>query len=103
MSVLYLNNVRFGSIVLKKSGLVPMAEKYAPEIEILTFSRGCLIRISSSSVQKRCLYPSIFELFGQTNFFNRIGRKQPLDRFREAGSGGPRPLANLSKDKVMFI
>lgn len=37
-------------IVLKKSGLVPMAEKYASEIEILTFSRGRMTRISRGSV-----------------------------------------------------
>jgi hypothetical protein len=63
-------------IVLKKSGLVPIDEKYASEIEILTFSRGCLTRISRSSVQKRCIHPSIFEQFGQTDFFNRIDPEQ---------------------------
>lgn len=31
-------------------------------------------QISRSSVQKRCFHPSIFERFGQTDFFNTIGR-----------------------------
>jgi hypothetical protein len=85
MSVLYLNNVRLGSIVLKKSGLVPMAEKYAPEIEILTFSRGCLTRISRSSVQKRCFYPSIFELFGQTDCFQQNRSKAATGQIPRSG------------------
>lgn len=65
-------------ILLKKSGLASMAEKYASEIEILTFSRGCGTRISRSSVQKLGFHPSVFEQFGQTDFFNRIGQKRPF-------------------------
>jgi hypothetical protein len=45
-----VESVCYLPIVLKKSSLVSMAEKYAPEIEILTFSRGCLTLISRSSV-----------------------------------------------------
>jgi hypothetical protein len=43
-------NVRFGSIVLKKSAMVSAAEKYASEIEIFTFVRGFQTQISRSSV-----------------------------------------------------
>ncbi|TVT86175.1 hypothetical protein FPT12_02455 [Pseudomonas sp. H3(2019)] len=55
--------------------MASMAEKYASEIEILTFSRGCGTRISRSSVKKWEFHPSVFEQFGQTDFFNRIGQK----------------------------
>ncbi|MGB7649553.1 MAG: hypothetical protein WBM22_29280, partial [Pseudomonas fluorescens] len=40
-------------ILLKKSGLVSAAEKYASEIEIFTFGRGFQAQISSSTVQKK--------------------------------------------------
>lgn len=68
--------VRFWPILLKKSASVSTAEKFAPEIEICALGRRFTTRISSSSTQKRCFYPSVFERFGQTDFFNRIGRKR---------------------------
>jgi len=37
-------------ILLKKSAMVSAAEKYASEIEIFTFGRGCQAQISRSSV-----------------------------------------------------
>jgi len=66
---------RFWPILLKKSASVSTAEKYAPEIEICVFGRRFRTRISRSSVQKRCFRPSMFERFGKTDFFNRIGQK----------------------------
>ncbi|PMY41458.1 hypothetical protein C1Y35_07680 [Pseudomonas sp. GW456-L14] len=63
---------------MKKSASVFTAEKYAPEIEICVFGRKFSTRISRSSVQKRCFHPSMFDRFGKTDFFNRIGQKQPF-------------------------
>ncbi|MBO1542166.1 hypothetical protein J3361_28890 [Pseudomonas sp. OA65] len=57
--------------------MVCASEKYASEIEIFTFGRGFLTRISRSSVQKRRFHRSMAMQFGQTDFFNRIGRKRP--------------------------
>jgi hypothetical protein len=45
-----LVNVRYWPILLKKSAMVSAAEKYASEIEIFTFGRGCQAQISRSSV-----------------------------------------------------
>ncbi|MSU93953.1 hypothetical protein EB795_08395 [Pseudomonas mandelii] len=59
---------------MKKSASVSRAEKFAPEIEICVLGRRFTTRISRSSTQKRCFYPSVFERFGQTDFFNRIGQ-----------------------------
>ncbi len=72
-----LNNC-FWPILLKKSASVSTAEKFAPEIEICALGRRFTTRISRSSTQKRCFYPSVFEHFGQTDFFNRIGRSLPV-------------------------
>jgi hypothetical protein len=68
-----------GSILLKKSAMVYVSEKYVSEIEIFTFGRGFRTRVSRSSVQKR--------RFGQTDFFNRFGRLLPVM------TGRSRPLA----------
>ncbi|MFL8989552.1 hypothetical protein Q8X48_14670 [Pseudomonas sp. QLc11A] len=65
---------RFWPILLKKSASVSTTEKYALEIEIYFFGKRSRTRISRSSVQKRCFHPSMFERFGKTDFFNRIGR-----------------------------
>ena len=64
--------------------MVCASEKYASEIEIFTFGRGFRTRISRSSVQKRHFHQSMIRPFGQSDFFNRIGRKPPFgdDRFR---------------------
>ncbi|ATE78378.1 hypothetical protein CNN82_18830 [Pseudomonas frederiksbergensis] len=59
--------------------MVCASKKYASEIEIFTLDRGFRTRISRSSVQKRCFSPSIFERFGQSDFFNRIGRLLPVE------------------------
>ncbi len=67
-------------ILLKKSAMVWASEKYASEIEIFTFGRGFRTRISRSSVQKRRFHQSMIRQFGQTDFFNRIGRVQSLRR-----------------------
>jgi hypothetical protein len=67
-------HVRFWPILLKKSGLVSAAEKYASEIEIFTFGRGFQAQISRSSVQKRRFHWSMTRQFWMTDFFNRIGR-----------------------------
>ena len=72
-----------GSIVLKKSASVSTAEKYAPEIEICVFRKRFRTRISRSNVQKRYFHPSVFERFGQTDFFNRIGQKPPLKHVQQ--------------------
>jgi len=74
--------VRFWPILLKKSAMVCASEKYAPEIEIFTFGRGFRTRISRSSVQKRRFHQSKIRHFGQTDFFNRIGRLQPVANVR---------------------
>jgi hypothetical protein len=69
-----VTNGSYWPILLKKSGMVCASEKYASEIEIFTFSRGFRTRISRSSVQKRRFNQSMFRQFGQTDFFNRVGR-----------------------------
>ena len=73
-------------ILLKKSGLVSTTEKYAPEFEILTFSRGFQTRILRSSVQKRCFHPLVFEHFGETDFFNSIDPKRPVMASTKSGA-----------------
>ena len=65
-------------ILLKKSAIVCASEKYASEIEIFTVGRGFRTRISRSSVQKRRFHQSMIRQFGQTDFFNRIGRFLPV-------------------------
>ncbi|PAM82359.1 hypothetical protein CES87_19140 [Pseudomonas sp. ERMR1:02] len=55
------------------------AEKYASEIEIFTFDRGFWTRISRGSVLKGRFHRSVFWSFQKTDFFNRIGQKQPVD------------------------
>ncbi|AUG04913.1 hypothetical protein CXQ81_13020 [Pseudomonas sp. 09C 129] len=57
--------------------MVCASEKYASEIEIFTFGRASRTRISRSSVQKRRFHQSMIRQFGQTDFFNRIGRFLP--------------------------
>ncbi len=69
---------RIWPILLKKSAMVCASEKYASEIEIFTFRRGFRSRISRSSVQKRRFHQSMIRQFGQTDFFNRIGRFVPV-------------------------
>jgi len=54
--------------------MVSTAEKYALEIEIFALSRGFRIQILRSGVQKRHFHQSMIRQFGQTDFFNRIGR-----------------------------
>jgi hypothetical protein len=71
-------NDRLEAILLKKSAMVCASKKYASEIEIFTFGRGFQTRISRSSVQKRRFHQSIIRQFGQTDFFNRIGRLRSL-------------------------
>lgn len=60
--------------------MVSAAEKYASEIEIFTFSRGFQTQISRGNVQKRCFHQSVFERFGQTDFFNTTGQKRTLTK-----------------------
>jgi hypothetical protein len=67
-----------GSILLKKSDMVSTAEKYALEIEIFISCRGFSTQISRSCAQKRHFQQSVHEQLGRTDFFNRIGRKQPF-------------------------
>ncbi|QDV96791.1 hypothetical protein FFH90_021830 [Pseudomonas sp. ATCC 43928] len=74
-----LSNRQQSADSVEKVGFGFHAEKYAPEIEICLFGRRFRTRISRSSVQKRCFHPSIFERFGQTDFFNKIGQKPPFD------------------------
>nr|QDK64826.1 hypothetical protein pA16J1_p12 [Pseudomonas sp.] len=59
---------------MKKSDIVFTAEKYASEIEMLTFGRGLRAQISRSNAQRKRFHESICGEFGQTDFFNRIGR-----------------------------
>jgi hypothetical protein len=72
--------IRLWPILLKKSAMVCASEKYASEIEIFTFGRGIWIRISRSSVKKRRFHQSMIRQFGQTDFFNRIGRFLPVTK-----------------------
>ncbi|QBQ10409.1 hypothetical protein DCC84_11995 [Pseudomonas sp. SXM-1] len=67
---------------MKKSAMVCASGKYASEIEIFTFGRGFRTRISRSSVQKRHFHQSMIRPFGQTDFFNRIGRFLPVAKGR---------------------
>jgi hypothetical protein len=69
---------RFWPTLLKKSGMVCASEKYASEIQISTCGRGFRTRISRSSVEKRRFHQSMMRQLRQTDFFNRIGRKQSL-------------------------
>ncbi|AWM92931.1 hypothetical protein DJ564_20110 [Pseudomonas sp. 31-12] len=69
---------RYWPILLKKSAMVYASEKYASEIENFTFCRGFRTRISRSSVQKRRFHHSMIRQFGQTDFFNSIGRFLPV-------------------------
>ena len=67
---------RFWPILLKKSGLVSTAEKYALQIEIFTLSRGFRAQISRSCAQKRRFQQSVRVQSGRTDFFNTIGHWQ---------------------------
>jgi len=78
-------SVGYWPIVLKKSAMVCASGKYASEIEIFTFGRGFRTRISRSSVQKRHFHQSMIRPFGQTDFFNRIGRSLPVMATKQAG------------------
>jgi hypothetical protein len=80
----------FWPILLKKSAMVCVSEKYESEIEIFTFCSGFRTQISRSSVQKRCFHQSMIRQFGQTDFFNRIGRLLPL------ATGNNRPNSSQS-------
>jgi len=79
-------------ILLKKSGLVSAAEKYAPEIEIFAFGRGFQAQISRSSVQKRRFHWSMTRQFWMTDFFNRIGQKPSLRNASHRGNIGSLPV-----------
>ena len=68
----------YGSILLKKSAMVSATEKHASEIEIFTSERGCQTQISRGSPLKRRFHRSLSWPFQKTDFFNRIGRLQPL-------------------------
>lgn len=68
----------YGSILLKKSAMVSTVEKYAPEIEIFTLSRGVRGQISRSGAQKRRFQRSVCGESGRTDFFNTIGRNRSL-------------------------
>ena len=67
-----------GSILLKKSAVVSIAEKYASEIEVLNFRKDFRAEISRRGVLKRRFHRSMFRQFGKTDFFNRIGRMRSL-------------------------
>lgn len=99
--------VRNLPILLKKSALVSMTEKYAPEFEILTFSRGLLTRILRSSVQKRCFHPLVFEHFGETDFFNSICQKRtitgrPFGTVRPHAKDDHRPNPGVRRFKLQW-
>ena len=66
-------------ILLKKSAMVSTAEKYALEIEIFPLCRGFRAQISHSCAQKRRFQQPVSGQSGRTDFFNRIGQKQPFD------------------------
>jgi hypothetical protein len=73
-----LTEGRFGPILLKKSAQISTVEKYALEIEIFTLSRGFRAQISRSGAQITHLQLSVCGQSGRTDFFNRIGQKQPV-------------------------
>jgi hypothetical protein len=60
-------------ILLKKSAMVSMVEKYALEIKIFVLNRGFQAQISRSGAQKRHFQRSVCRRSGRTDFFNRIG------------------------------
>lgn len=71
---------------VEKSALISTVEKYALEIEIFTLSRGFPAQISRSGAQKTHFQRSVCGRSGRTDFFNKIGQKQPLgSAAREAG------------------
>ena len=69
---------RYGSILLKKSVLVTTEEKWTPEIETLKIGKDFWVQISRSDAQKRRFHRSLLGQFGQSDFFNRIGRLRPV-------------------------
>ena len=71
-------------ILLKKSAMVSTAEKYAPEIEIFTLSRGFRANILRSCAQKRHFLQSVRAQPGRTGFFNTISHKPPLEGVYES-------------------
>ena len=87
---------RFWPIMLKKSAMVCPSEKYASEIKIFTFGRGVRNRISRSSAQKRRFKQSMIRPFGQSDFFNRIGRLLPVTT---AAFGGFLPILYGGDDR----
>ena len=72
-------SVGFRPILLKKSAVFSKAEKYASEIEILNVRRAFQAEISRRSVLKRRFHRSILRHSEKTDFFNRVGQKQPVD------------------------
>ena len=70
--------VRKRPIPLKKSAMVPAAEKYASEIEIFTYGSGYRSQILRGGVLKRRFHQSVFWPYQKTDFFNRIGKKRSV-------------------------
>ncbi|MBO1538433.1 hypothetical protein, partial [Pseudomonas sp. OA65] len=75
--------------------------------EIFTFGRGFLTRISRSSVQKRRFHRSMAMQFGQTDFFNRIGRLLPVETgsnrpLQPVSTGRNRPEAACHADRLLL-
>lgn len=85
--------------------MVCASEKYASEIEIFTSGRGFRTRISRSSVQKRRFHQPMIRQFGQTDFFNRIGREQPvmMSRLLRVRSVYTGLLSGLDRPKLVYL
>ena len=71
--------------MLKKSALVATAKKLASEIEILKVGRGLRAKISRSDERKKRFHRSRLGLFGQSDFFNRVGQKRALSAYENRG------------------
>lgn len=75
----------YGSVLLKKSAIVSVTEKYASEIEILNPRTGVRTQISRSSVLKMRFHRSISRQFEKTDFFNTIDPSLPVGATTNAG------------------
>jgi hypothetical protein len=73
------------------------AEKYAPEIEIFTLSRGFRARILRRCAQKKRFQQSVRGQPGRTDFFNTIGRLLPVVAVESTAVSCPSRQAEIGK------
>ena len=69
-----LVNVRKGSILFKSRLRIPLRKSTRLRLKSEFLAEGSKPRISRRNVQNRCFHRSVFDLYVQIDFFNRIGR-----------------------------